>query len=680
MKTILMIYNNRENWNVIEYLKRCVESIFENYVQVENVFLTELGEHEMIEGDIYLVLYEHMIYILKKHITDFDKVVVMTRGINKKFVNEIRKVADNTDILVVNDSYESTIQTTNTFYELGISNINFIPYEKRLDVNNFYNDIKIAITPDEMNLIPPHIEKVINIGYREIGYDTTIRIMQKLRLGHKSVNRNIIKNMNDIVEPNAVFKSNYLNSYLKGEMLDKMIFNSYEGILLTDSSYNLVYSNEKLNRIFNVYDDYTDKSIDNFVEGEICNLICCADFKSKLIKINEENYAVEKSPVMLMDHAIGYNFIFRHEKDIRDLEINLKNNLVKKGLFAKYSFEKIIHKSNAMMHCISLSKKAALTNFTILIQGESGTGKELMAQSIHNFSDRKEMPFVAINCASLPESLLESQLFGYEGGSFTGASKNGKIGLFEQANTGTLFLDEIGDISPNVQSQLLRVIQEKQIMRIGSDRVINIDVRIIVATNKNLEEEVHKGNFRSDLFYRLNVIPIKIPPLRERKEDVIMLLSAALNDRNVTFDIPDEVMEALKNYEWPGNVRELINCCEYIVSMESRFSLETLPDYMKEKILYRQCASADQPQAAATDTPEVDAQKSLLELIEERNRKGLGAGRKSLSLAMMEHGQPIGEGAIRALLEQLQQDGLITCQKGRGGTRLTQRGKSMLAR
>lgn len=658
MKTILMIYNNRENWNVIEYLKKCVESIFENYVQVENVFLSELGEHEMIEGDIYLVLYEHMIYILKKHISDFDKVVVMTRGINKKFVNEIRKVQDNTDILVVNDSYESTIQTTNTFYELGISNINFIPYEKKLDVNNFYNDIKIAITPDEMDLIPPHIEKVINIGYREIGYDTTIRIMQKLRLGQKSVNRNIIKNMNDIVEPNAVFKSNYLNSYLKGEMLDKMIFNSYEGILLTDSGYNLVYSNERFNRIFNVYDDYTDKNIDSFIEGEIFNLICCTDFKNKIVKINDENYAVEKSPVMLMDHAIGYNFIFRHEKDIRDLEINLKNNLVKKGLFAKYAFEKIIHRSDSMMHCISLAKKAALTNFTILIQGESGTGKELMAQSIHNFSDRKEMPFVAINCASLPESLLESQLFGYEGGSFTGASKNGKIGLFEQANTGTLFLDEIGDISPNVQSQLLRVIQEKQIMRIGSDRVINIDVRIIVATNKNLQEEVQKGNFRSDLFYRLNVIPIKIPPLRERKEDINLLLKHFLGSNYSK--VTDRQKESIMEYSWPGNVRELESAANYFMTLEE-FPKGIMKGETKAAIIEAR-----------------NEEMEILKIIRENTGNFHGIGRTGIIYDLKERGIRISDARTRGILESLSKNGFIETRKGRSGNRITEKGVDYL--
>lgn len=655
MKTIRMIYNNRENWPVIEYLKNCVECIFEKYVHVSNVFLNELGEHEKIEGDIYLVLYEQMIYPLKKHITDFDNVVVMTRGINKKYITEIRNIKSNTDVLVVNDSYESTIQTTNTFYELGISNINFIPYEKRLDVNDYYKDIEIAVTPDEVGLVPKHIKKIINIGYREIGYDTIIKIMQKQRLSHKSINRNIIKHMNEIVEPNAAFKSNYLNSYLKSEMLNTFIFNSYEGIMLTDNNYNLVYSNDKLNKIFNIDEDYSDKCIESFISSEIFHLITDADFKIKLIRINEENYAVEKTDVVLIDQTIGYNFVFRNEKDIRDLEINLKNNLVKKGLFAKYKFENIVYNSSSMIQCIGISKKAALTNYTILIQGESGTGKELIAQSIHNFSNRKAMPFVAINCASLPESLLESQLFGYEGGSFTGASKGGKIGLFEQANTGTLFLDEIGDISPNVQSQLLRVIQEKQIMRIGSDRIINIDVRIIVATNKNLEEEAHKGKFRSDLYYRLNVIPISIPPLRERKEDILPLAESFLGTRYL--NLGDEEKNALLEYKWPGNVRELESAVNYYKT------LDEFPKYIINK------TNKD----TETDTLDYNVIE-ILSIISENTDSFHGIGRTSLIYELKEKNIIMSDSKVRMLLELLSKNGFIEIRKGRSGNRITQLG------
>lgn len=199
---------------------------------------------------------------------------------------------------------------------------------------------------------------------------------------------------------------------------------------------------------------------------------------------------------------------------------------------------------------------------TVLIYGESGTGKELFAQSIHNASPRKRKPFVAVNCAALPENLLESELFGYEAGAFTGANAKGKIGLFEQANHGTIFLDEIGDVTPKLQARLLRTIQEKQIMRIGSDRIIDIDVRLITATNKDLMLEVQEGHFRSDLFYRLNVLPIRIPPLRARMQDVIPLLHHFLGDKYN--DLTPQEIDHLTTYQWPGNVREVENFCTII--------------------------------------------------------------------------------------------------------------------
>ncbi|MFR8040371.1 MAG: sigma 54-interacting transcriptional regulator, partial [Anaerovoracaceae bacterium] len=187
--------------------------------------------------------------------------------------------------------------------------------------------------------------------------------------------------------------------------------------------------------------------------------------------------------------------------------------------------------------------------------------KELFAQSIHNYSSRKDMPFIGVNCAAIPETLLESELFGYEEGAFTGASKKGKIGYFEQANRGTIFLDEIGDISPALQARLLRVLQERQIMRIGSDRIIDVDVRIIAATNKDLIKEVEKGRFRGDLYYRLNALQIMIPPLRERKEDILLLFKEFMKEDYLRVGRREK--ELLENYQWPGNVRELENCALY---------------------------------------------------------------------------------------------------------------------
>ncbi len=241
---------------------------------------------------------------------------------------------------------------------------------------------------------------------------------------------------------------------------------------------------------------------------------------------------------------------------------------------AIYTFDKIIGNNEKFLKTIDYAKKIADSRSTVLITGESGTGKEIFAQSIHNASIRKDEAFIAVNCGAIPRTLIESELFGYEEGAFTGAKKGGNAGMFELADEGTIFLDEIGEMPTDMQIKLLRVIEEGVITRIGGHKQIPVDVRIIAATNKNLAREMEKGNFRKDLFYRLNVLPVHLPALRERKDDIPLLLnyymkktSKKLNKSIVV--ITPEYMDYLKNYDWPGNIRELENVIELIVNTES---------------------------------------------------------------------------------------------------------------
>lgn len=217
-----------------------------------------------------------------------------------------------------------------------------------------------------------------------------------------------------------------------------------------------------------------------------------------------------------------------------------------------------------MENAKALAQKMAQTNLPILITGESGTGKELFAQAIHNSSPRREEPFIAVNCATIPDSLLESELFGYEEGAFTGAKKGGKLGLFEYAHRGTLLLDEIECMSLSLQVKLLRAIQEKEIMRLGSHKVIPIDVRLIAISNIDLEEMIQEKTFRKDLFYRLSTLPLSIPPLCERKGDIPLLIHAIQRTLGSSFTLTDEAMEVFLNHPYPGNVRELYNYLEYL--------------------------------------------------------------------------------------------------------------------
>lgn len=253
------------------------------------------------------------------------------------------------------------------------------------------------------------------------------------------------------------------------------------------------------------------------------------------------------------------------------MELLKKTDELQKALYDKFSIDGIIGRSKAISDVITVVRKIAGSSVTVLILGESGTGKELIAKAVHYNSPRSTKPFTAINCAAIPETLLESELFGYEPGAFTGATSR-KIGLFEATRGGTLFLDEIGDLPPLTQSKILRVLQEREVRRIGGRESLKVDVRVIAATNKNLEKEIEDGTFREDLFYRLKVVTIQLPPLRERKEDIPELAMYFLERYNREFGkrikrLDDPAMRAILEYHWPGNIRQLESVMEKAVLM-----------------------------------------------------------------------------------------------------------------
>ncbi len=263
-------------------------------------------------------------------------------------------------------------------------------------------------------------------------------------------------------------------------------------------------------------------------------------------------------------------FTLQPVRKIQQLEQKIRRELAQKGLVARFTFEDVVGRSPLLKRVVQRARRYAAFDSTVLITGESGTGKELFAQSIHNASPRRQGPFVAVNCAALPENLLESELFGYEEGAFTGARRGGRVGLFELAHGGTIFLDEIGSITPALQARLLRVLQERCVMRLGGDRVIPVDVRVIAATNKSLSEMVGTGQFREDLYYRLDVLRLDLPPLRERREDVPVLAEFFAREATQRLGCPlpeirPGTWELLASYDWPGNARELQNFIERLV-------------------------------------------------------------------------------------------------------------------
>lgn len=289
--------------------------------------------------------------------------------------------------------------------------------------------------------------------------------------------------------------------------------------------------------------------------------------KGALLKVGpaHKEVLVNAAPIMVNGELRGSVGVIHDMSEITKLSNELKNAKdIIRSLEAKYTFEDIIGKDLSLLEAVEKARKAAEIPITVLLRGESGTGKEIFAHAIHNESERKYRKFVRVNCSAIPETLLESELFGYEEGAFTGAKKGGRKGLFEEANGGTIFLDEIGEIPPGTQSKLLRVLQEKEFVRVGGTKSVNVDVRVIAATNVDLEAAIDSGRFRADLYYRLNVLPIKIPPLRMRKGDIYDLSTLFIRKFNQQYgrnvqDISHQAVQQLARYDWPGNVRELDN-------------------------------------------------------------------------------------------------------------------------
>ncbi|WP_343213120.1 sigma-54 interaction domain-containing protein [Fusibacter paucivorans] len=289
--------------------------------------------------------------------------------------------------------------------------------------------------------------------------------------------------------------------------------------------------------------------------------------KGKKLRVGPQRKDViaEAAPIIVKGEIKGSVAIIHDLTEINEIykQLDMAKKIIR-NLEAKYTFDDIIGTSDLMGYAVEKARMAAETPATVILRGESGTGKELFAHAIHNSSDRKYAQFIRVNCAAINEGLLESELFGYEEGAFTGASKGGKVGLFEKANGGTIFLDEIGELSLNIQAKLLRVLQEKEILRVGANKSIPIDVRVITATNVNLEEAVKQKRFRMDLYYRINVVPIDIPALRQHKEDILELVKHMINKFNLEYgrnvqEISEGALRIISAYDWPGNVRELEN-------------------------------------------------------------------------------------------------------------------------
>ncbi|MGI6298498.1 MAG: sigma 54-interacting transcriptional regulator [Saccharofermentanales bacterium] len=400
-------------------------------------------------------------------------------------------------------------------------------------------------------------------------------------------------------------------------LINTMIESIGEGIIAVDQNQQVLFMNKISRRMLDIgsiniqgrnLEDFLGKGIlpaqGSASPGESTGSASRFGGDTVIRKLGNRMVVVRALPISVEGVKEGAVLILQSVDHLQKAEIAVRQKLSQKGLVAKYNFEHIVGESKPMRKAVEAAKRYARTEHDVLITGETGTGKELFAQSIHNYSSRREQPFVALNCATISENLIESELFGYVEGSFTGALKGGKIGLFELAHRGTLFLDEISELPLAQQAKLLRVLEEKEIRKLGDEKIIPIDVRIIAATNVSLPQLAAAGLFREDLLYRLDILSLTLPPLRQRQEDIadLVLLFSEINNREngrleaITFE--QSAIEELAQHAWKGNVRELRNICDrlFVLSSSNVISRQDVLDTLNVNLEKQQLQQEKQPE------------------------------------------------------------------------------------
>lgn len=635
--------------------------LFGNRVNVSNYDVTGNLPTE-IEGDLIVVSSTQVEQLIRPYLRENCVVITARRSIDYHEVHKLFEILADTDVLLVNDMQSTTHQTIALLQTLGIDHINYHPY-----VPSMANcpPLKIAVTPGERELVPDFVEQIIDIKTRLIDITTLVEILIQLDLlavYAEFLSANYVKDIIGLIKASTAML--HSGNKIKSQ-LQTIINTVHDGIIATDEQGRITVFNPVAETLL----DIEAKSVLGYTSAQLTNqnLLHILGEESSgletLLKVNQHRLIFNITKMYPEKSNAAKVYTFKDVSEIRRLEETIRRKFIHEQKISRYTFAQILGQSPAIQETLAIARKMADSNSTILIQGESGTGKEMIAQGIHHASPRCRGPFIAVNFAALTESLLESELFGYIEGAFTGANRGGTPGLFEEAHKGTIFLDEIGDAPLSFQVKLLRVLQEQQVRRIGSSKTIPIDVRVIVATNRDLKKLIAEGLFRQDLYYRLNVLPIKVPPLRDRADDILLLAKAFYQSNiskptHVSADLYFSLVTPnFLQYNWPGNIRELHNVVEYLMHVSSDLppELQRLPEDLRSMEL----------DGGVSFTENKQLRELVYQKIMRANQRNLSIGRRSLAEKLN-----LSENKIRKILQDLQQEGLILLQKGRKGLKI----------
>lgn len=673
-KRIAVVASEKE---YADFLKNNVEKYLGKYATFTSYSMIEMNEKGELDEDFVLISAFNIFQAVRSSVSEKSEIVVLSLALNKKQMESINMVPKGTKALLVNFDNRSCMHTITSLYDAGYRDVELIPYygEGQPDP-----DIKLAITPNEAHLVPKSIETIINVGESSVSMNSLYEIAEKL---------GVYEEFSENEADEARQEYYYINSGLDRLMAEKISVKDKlsavirlmkDGIVITDIYGKIYLSNDKANTML----QHNEGDLSGAYIEKLLPEINFDLKKEKLIRAEGRNVIAETVEIISQKQVVGYIVTLEDFEEVEEKQHGIRAKIAGGNHSAKYTFTDIIGHSDSIKKCIDEAKRFAISDSSVLITGESGTGKEMFAQSIHNESDRRRYNFVAVNCAAIPENLLESEMFGYEEGSFTGAKKGGKPGLFELAHRGTIFLDEIGEMPLQLQSKLLRALEEKEIRRVGSERNISIDVRVIAATNKNIRKLIADGEFREDLFYRLNVLPLDVPSLNQRKEDIKEIFYHLVHEMGGDLTLADNAKTVMEKYTWPGNVRELKNMAEYLVNQNKKvieaddirfLNMEPVLDmkideYMGD-ILNN---NSEMVGFIFREGAGINLIYDICSVLVNMKRRHERCGRKKLQSYLEDAGNYYSEGEIRGALSKMSQTGYVHTLKGRGGSEITGKG------
>ena len=677
-KNIAIITNAKD---VTKFYSKKLKELFGDLINVKTFSFQDSSYKNIEESDLYVITtsaYE----LLDKNFLEKDNIVVVDLTITKKTLALLRELPQGTKAALMNVNLKMCIETMSDFYHLGINNIEFFPVHPN---SQSIPSVPLVITPGEIETIPKFLKnkKIIDIGHRFFDGNTVIEIALKLGYEHLLYSKKINDYLEEISSNDYSLIKILKKATTSESQLDILLKTINIGIIGVDRDNVICTCNRDAENIIQKDKDELIgksylKSLSIIPFGEVKkNKV---EIKSKLIEINGDFIKLNVTPIIRNNNYIGAFAFIQHFQDEELKHHEFRKQLLDKGHRARYNFTDILGKDSSILKTKEIAKKMAKTNSSILITGETGTGKELFAHSIHNYSKRKSFPFVIVNCGLIPYNYLEGELFGYEESILENGKKGGKMGLLECAHMGSIFLDKIEEMTPALQIKLLRVLQEKTVTRIGGDKVIDIDVRVIAATNENIRELVKKGRFRKDLYYRINTLPIYIPPLRDRKQDIKIFIDKFQKEFLGEFSFDEKVKRVFELHDWEGNIRELRNYIEFLTYIDKKeISFSDLPSELIESYEKNLKLNTDDLDSQKTMLLDIAGKKYnnyllILELIHKNNLLKISSGRKTLYLESIEKNVLLSENEIRKILIDLEGIGFIQNKKGRSGSILSPTG------